>query len=148
MQTEHRCCARKVLDREIMIGYLQTGFTRVRVRDIGLGGMRVDAAIPLAVNRPVELLLRAPGNDSPQAHRWRATVRHISSDGVGLKYEPFVLTELPTLLELLRDADRQAMECAEERTELGLDSGLDHTLPVPAPSTGHRQGRRTPEREP
>lgn len=110
MQKELRCCARKLLDREVMIGYTQSGFTRTRVRDIGLGGIRVDAAIPLAVDHPVELVFRTSIDGALQTHRWRATVRHVSSDGAGLKYEAFVLTELPMLLELLQAADRQVAD--------------------------------------
>jgi hypothetical protein len=142
MQKESRCCARKVLDREIMIGYPQTGFTRARVRDIGLGGMRVDAAIPLVLDRPVELLLRIPANGSPHTHHWRATVRHISPDSVGLMYEPFVLTELPTLLELLQAADRQAMDDARAGKLPKPGSPADAPR-LPAPFTERRQDSRT-----
>lgn len=136
MQREHRCCVRKALNREIMVGYSQTGFSRVHVRDIGLGGMRIEAAIPLAVNRPVELLIRASSNGTSRSHRWRATVRHVSPDGVGLKYEPFVLTELPALLELLQAADRQGMDCA------GAGSPPTETPVVAAPSAPSAAGRR------
>ncbi len=148
MEKEHRCCTRNTLDTEIMIGYSQTGFVRARVRDISLGGMGVETTVPFAPDRPVELIFRASANGAPRTHRWRATVKHIAPDGVGLKYEPFVLTELPALLGLLHAAERQAMERAGERTGLSLDSGQADASPVPAPSSGLRRVGRTPAREP
>ena len=148
MNRECRSCARIALDAEIMIGYSQTGFVRARVREIGLGGLYVETAASLALDRPVEIIFRAPANGISRTHRWRATVRHIAADGVGLKYEPFVLTELPALLRLLQAAERQALERAEERTGLRFDGGMGKVSTVPGPSTGLRQDRRTPGREP
>ncbi len=146
MHRERRCCARNTLDSEIMIGYSQTGFVHAHVRDISLGGMGIETTVTLALDRPVELIFRASANGTPRTHRWRATVKHVAPDGVGLKYEPFVLTELPALLGLLQAAERQAMECAGERAGLNLDRGLDHE--TTAPASGLRRGGWTPAREP
>ena len=139
MNTERRCCARNALDTEIMIGYSQSGFVHARVHDISLGGLGVETTASLALDRPVEVIFRASANGAPRTHRWRATVKHIAPDVIGLKYEPFVLTELPALLGLLQAAERQALERAEERTGLRLDSDPGYASPPPAPSSERRQ---------
>jgi hypothetical protein len=147
VKKEHRCCARSTLDREIMIGYPQTGFVRAHVRDISLGGMYIETTALLTLNRPVELIFRVSANGAPRTHRWRATVRHIATDGAGLKYEPFVLTELPALLRLLRAAERQDLERNDERIGLRLDRDRGHASPAPTPSSGLRQDNQTPEHD-
>lgn len=104
MKRERRYCTCKALDREIMIGYPPAGFIRARARDVSLGGMWVETAAPLPSNRPLELLIRTSANGADETHRWRATVRHSSPNGIGLMYQPFDAAELPVLLGLLRDA--------------------------------------------
>lgn len=145
MEKEHRCCARKALDRELMIGYPQTGFVRAQVRDISLGGMCIETTASLALNTPVELLFRAQANGAPRMHRWRATVRHIAPEGIGLRYEPFVLTELPALLGLLQAADLQAADKARAGNPPGFGSSPVSATPVAAPSGGPQQDDRTSE---
>lgn len=125
MNRERRCCARNALDTEILIGYSQSGFVRARARDISLGGLGVETNASFPLDRPVEIIFRAPANGTPRTHRWRATVKHVAPDGAGLKYEPFVLTELPALLWLLQVAEHRGLECAEKRTGLGFRSDAD-----------------------
>lgn len=124
MQTEHRCCARKALDREIMIGSPQAGYVRARVRDVSLGGMGIETAGALVLNTPVELLFHTSAGTIEEIHRWQATVKHATPDGAGLEYAPFVLTELSALLGLLQEAERQSLQLTEERTGLRFRNGL------------------------
>lgn len=146
MQTEHRCCARKVIDREIMIGSPQAGFVRARMRDVSLGGMGIETAGALAPNRPVQLLFRTSAGTIEEIHRWQATIKHATPDGTGLQYAPFVLTELPALLGLLQEAERQSLQLTEERTGLRLRNGLGRAAPAPALSRTVQQDGRTSER--
>lgn len=145
MHREHRCCARQVLDREIMIGYPPYGFIRARVRNISLGGLCVETAAPLAINRRVELLFHTSADNTEETHRWQATVTHAAPSGVGLKFDPFVLTELTALLGLLQAADRQAMDKAKAWNQPRPGRSTVPAPPVPALSSGPRPDGRTSE---
>lgn len=107
---DHRCGARTPLDLEVSIESQSCGEMRARVRDISIGGMRLEAGADLSVYQPVIIKLSFP-RGSP-AQRWQAMVVHAANGSAGVMFEFLRTAELQKLIELLRAADAQSRSLA------------------------------------
>lgn len=96
---EHRSGARTSLNLEARIHLSRRGTVPARVRDISMGGMRVNAAGHFRVHQQVVVEFAFPRDD--HCRRWRAAIVYVGADGIGLMFDGLRLNELATLRKLL-----------------------------------------------
>lgn len=103
---DHRCGTRMPLNLEVALQSRTFGEVRGRIRDISIGGMRVEAGADFSVHQPVTIEFSFPHGSAPQ--RWEAMVVRAGNGSVGVMFEFLRAAELAKLIELLRAADAQA----------------------------------------
>lgn len=88
-----------------------------RSRDISMGGMQFEAEHPLGAGETVSLVFRL--EDSGPLRRWPATVVRAANRRSAVRFHPFALDDLPTLIALLKEADaaphRMALHGAQDK---------------------------------
>jgi PilZ domain len=100
---EHRCGSRLPLNLEVAVRSSAFGEVRGQVRDISVGGMRLEADAGFSVYQPVTIEFSFPPRSPRQ--RWRAMVVHAANGSAGVMFEFLRAAELAKLIELLRAAD-------------------------------------------
>jgi PilZ domain len=109
------------------------GRMRALVRDIGIGGMHLEADAVLAIYEPVTIEFCFPHGSPVQ--RWQAMVVHSAKGSAGVVFEFLRTAELAKLIELLRAGDVHAQAAPRPST------GLRHGPAAGAPEYGKRVSR-------
>lgn len=77
-------------------------YARCVTRDVGLGGMFIEAQGTLPrCNRGLELVVRDAGAEGGRRHRFRATVVRRSDEGLGVAFSRYELADVRALQALL-----------------------------------------------
>ena len=104
MNTERRWTERTPMNIPVDLSYAGTHAGECRTRDIGLGGVFVEApgTLDLAPETPVELIFKLGAGDRLTKHRINARVVRVTDGGIGMMFRDFDATAFRSLQEVLR----------------------------------------------
>lgn len=102
MKSERRDTPRIAIALEAMLSHGNSGFRRYSTRDISLDGAFVETGeMRVGAKALVDLALRIPGGDRSRTHRFRGQIVRMTTQGVGLVFDPVNTDGYVALLDLV-----------------------------------------------
>jgi hypothetical protein len=105
---EQRSCLRSAVKIPVLLDNIDTGDIRCASRDVGMGGMFLEASSPnLSKGEEVQMMFSLPTERGGRDYCLTAKVARIEKDGVGITFFNPDTATFRTIQELLRYSKSQ-----------------------------------------